>query len=154
MTMASKFMGSGPDSRLLFERMPALELLRQQSLDLRGARLVGPKRFGGLLVVGWVAHPRGERLLLGFEGLDLGRQGFELAAFLVRELDAAGNPPLARRSRPPCHRVGGGTGALAEVIGVAAGIFLPGAVSFGGEGLGHYVVEEGPVVRDEEDGPG
>ena len=66
--------------------LPALELLVQERLDLGGALLVGAQDGGRLLVVLGRAHPGEERLLLGFEGLDLLRQSLQLAGFLVAEL--------------------------------------------------------------------
>ena len=80
------------NSRLLglrLERVPALELLHQQRFDLRVARLLGAQRLRRLAVVVGLAHPRVQRPLLGFQRLDLLRQRFELAGFLVGEFRRA-----------------------------------------------------------------
>ena len=56
--------------------------------------------------------------------------------------------------------MGGGLGfgrglglALAEVVVVAAVVFLDPAVGLDDQGAGHDVVEEGPVVADQQDRP-
>src|SRR5258708_9543678 len=74
---------------LRLESFPALELLHQQLLDVRAALRVGAQRSGRLLVVVGRAELRMQRFLLGFQRLDLLRQGFELAGFLVGKPDCA-----------------------------------------------------------------
>src|SRR4051794_19298001 len=69
------------NSFFLFERVPALELLHEQRLDLDASRAVGAQSFGALPEVVGPAHFGGERVLLGLERLDLARQRFELARF-------------------------------------------------------------------------
>ena len=102
---------------------------------------------------------RAEFGLLGFECGDAFRAGLRVRAALSRSAcpTSAWRPAWLRRAWQPACRpfVGdGGLLAAAQPVLVAAGIFLPDAVAFGGDGLGHDVVEKGPVVADQEQGAG
>src|SRR6185295_13429908 len=151
--MGAAFLLRGARSVQAFrlERFPALQLLQQQAVDLDVAALVLAYGVGRLAVVIGAGHFFRELLLLGFQRLDLARQGFELAGFLVGELGAGlffCKRGLLRTSFFLLNR------PLAQGVAVAAGVFLPRSVSFGGDGLRDHVVEEGSVVGDEEDGAG
>src|SRR3954466_13586604 len=101
-----------------FERMPALELFHEERLDLGGSRALGAQRFGALPEVVGSAHLGGERLLLGLEHLDFAGQRLELAGFFVAELHPPGTRSLRFDGRGT--GVNGGSGTLAQIIGVAA----------------------------------
>src|SRR5690349_15714981 len=103
-----------------------------------------------------IGEPRGERRLLALERLDPRGQRLELARLPVAELRALGLGGGRRRRRrlARLRLLFLRRRARALPVAVAAGVLLPAAVAFVGDGLGDDVVEEGAVVADEEEGAG